>query len=154
MEHSRRTGGGGGIVGVRVCKGGRRWDDGGLTVDDWFLLLVETPTFGLSAGGEDAEAACSTSVHNNNNNNRRRTMRGVCAGSSLPLAPVCSATSSTTRSPSRLDMGRPRSSGSSSPLCARQTDKRDRTTCWINWKYKATAALTDCLPSTSCHSIE
>lgn len=55
------------------------------------------------------------------------------AGCYLPLAAVCSATSSTTRSPSRLDMGRPRSSGSSSPLCAHQTDQWDRTTCWRNW---------------------
>lgn len=39
----------------------------------------------------------------------------------LPFPGVFSAMSSTTRSPSRLDIGRPRSNGSNSPLCIRQT---------------------------------
>lgn len=43
--------------------GGQALRGGGcLTVDDWFLLPAEAPTFCLSAGGEDAEDACWTSV--------------------------------------------------------------------------------------------
>lgn len=58
----------------------REWGGGmvgGLTVDDWFLLPVEAPTFCLSAGEEDAEAVCWTSVYNN----RRRKLKGVYASS-------------------------------------------------------------------------
>lgn len=39
----------------------------------------------------------------------------------LPLSGVFSAMSNTTRRPSRLEMGRPRSKGSNSPLCITQT---------------------------------